>query len=144
VTQSDPDGMHKIFLWIVEQPECDAATAAFIFHANNSFEALEYPNREATETAYIADQFQIAKTVAERWIRGGFRTRRFSFDSMGYEESLASYQQSAERARQRFGRPAFDIAPGLFEFRSGEDANSGYFYSEFQTLAEAYGPARKQ
>ena len=88
-TQSDPDGMHRIFLWIVAQPECDAATAAFIFHANNSFEALEYPDREATEAEYLADMFQIAKTIAERWTTGDFRTRRFSFDSMGYEEPLS-------------------------------------------------------
>lgn len=141
-TQSDPDGMESIFLWIVQQPECDCATAAFIFHANNSFEALDFPNPEAA--GYRRDGFLIARTIATRWADGSFPTYRFPFVSMGYEETLDSYRKSAEAARQRFGAPAFEIPPRLFDFRPGEEPDSAYFYSDFQSFEEAFGPGRNR
>lgn len=123
---SEPDGMGEVFLWIVHQPDCDAATAAFLFHACNAFEALEWPGVGHDTTVPV--EFRVARTVARRWQSGEFRTNRFSFPERGYELSWSDYAERAAAARAKFGRAAFDVPPGLFEFHDGEGAETGWVY----------------
>ncbi len=132
---SDPDGMGAIFLWIVRQPDCDAATAAHIFHANNSFEALDQDGRIDRE------QREIAATVATRWAANDFARYELAFEERGYEESLATYRKLETQAALLAGAPPFTTPEGLFRFRAGRAPATPYFYSDFDTFDATAGAA---
>ncbi|MBK9082905.1 MAG: DUF4274 domain-containing protein [Rhizobiales bacterium] len=123
---SDPDGMDEIFLWIVRQPDCDAATAAHIFHANNSFEALDAGGRIGPA------RVEIATIVARRWAANDFARYELGFEERGYEEPLASYRAREAEAAARGEAPAFAAPEGLFAFRPGRAPDTPYFYSDFE------------
>lgn len=133
-TNSDPDGMDEIFEWIVNQPQCDASTAAFIFHVMNAFELLAYPDE--SKAGMYDDRFRAAVVITRRWREGSFPTARFSFQSEGYEEPLEYYREQADEAAAKFGAAAFDVQEGLFELRKGERTRSKYFFNDHMTKAQ--------
>ncbi|MBL8590439.1 MAG: DUF4274 domain-containing protein [Methylobacteriaceae bacterium] len=134
-TQSDPDGMDAIFLWIVQQLDCDAATAAHIFHAVNAFEVLDHQH-EIDAPAW-RERAAIARTVAGRWARNDFVRYELAFEERGYEETLASYRALEGKAAARFGASSFVAPEGLFAFKAGREPQTRYFYSDFEPYAAA-------
>jgi hypothetical protein len=126
-TMADPDGMDDVFEWIVLQPRCDAATAAFIFHAINAFEQLSF--RDETAAGMYASRFRAAIAISRRWKERSFPTARFSFTSEGYEETLESYRDYAAQAAARFGAAPFEPHEGLFRFQQGQPTASRHFFN---------------
>lgn len=135
VVNSDPDGMDEIFLWIVSQPACDAATAAHIFHACNAFEVLAH--QKDIDTPAWRDLAAIARTIVRRWTNSDFPTCELSFEEQGYEESLATYRDLEAKAAAELGAPAFVAPEGLFVFRAGRAPRTEYFYSDFEPFRPA-------
>ena len=133
-TGADPDGMEKVFEWIVLQPQCDASTAAFIFHINNSFELLTY--RDESAAGMYRDRFRTAVAISRRWREGSFPSARFWFMSEGHEQSFETYRDLVAQAVARFGVSPFDVPHGLFEFRQGERTRSKYFFNGQMTKAQ--------
>ena len=133
-TGTDPDGMEKVFEWIVLQPQCDASTAAFIFHIINSFELLAY--RDESAAGMYGDRFRTAVAISRRWREGSFPSARFWFMSEGHEESFETYHDLVAKAVAEFGVSPFEVPDGLFEFKQGERTRSRYFFNGQTTKAQ--------
>lgn len=126
-TGLDPDGSFKVLEWIVQQPDCDAATAAYIFHVSNAYDLFGFPDDQAA--GMYAPAFRAVVTIIDRWREGSFPTARFTFEPDGRPEPLDVYTDAAERAAARFGKAPFHVPATLLQLRQGERTRSRYFFN---------------
>ena len=126
-TGADPDGMDDVFEWIVQQPECDAATAASIFHVSNAYDLFAF--RDAQSAGMYAPAFRTVATIIERWREGSFPTARFSFEPVNPPEPMETYVEAAERAAAKFGSSPFHVPETLLDVHPGERSRSRYFFN---------------
>lgn len=133
-TGADPDGMDDVFEWIVQRPECDASTAAQIFHVSNAYDLLGFRDEDAA--GMYAPAFRTVATIIDRWRKRSFPTARFYFDPINHPEPFESYVSGAEKAAARFGRAPFDVPESLLDIREGVHTRSRYFFNGQGTKAQ--------
>ncbi len=67
--------------WIVEQPDCDAATALLIFWRCQPGEwAAMYPNRSACTDPHHGAEYDLAVKIKRHWLAGRYPQKRFRYD----------------------------------------------------------------
>ena len=126
---TDPDGREDVYHWIVSQPECDAGTAAQIFHHSNAYEALEY---RASELPLYQKKYETAKIAADRWERGDFLTHKFFPNDIYSSTTREDFKRIENEAIKKFGVPAFKISDGLFDDNPREEPKTNLFISDFE------------
>jgi hypothetical protein len=90
------DSSMEVVDWILNQSDCEKATAAMMFWRCSPDYYLQYPNREAVaaQASYNVQGFDFASELVSRW-NGGFYTR----DSLAYipepPDAYARYQREA-------------------------------------------------
>jgi hypothetical protein len=136
VRNNDPDGFGDVYLWIVSQNNCDAATAAAIFQLLNPADLLR-ESVHAKRGLAIGDGIEVAKTIVRRWREHSFPTSRFSFDETYYfESSLAAFRADEGLVSQNMGALPFSPPSDLFDFQVGAEPNTKWFYSSHGSLAD--------
>lgn len=128
VCNTNPDGREKIYAWIAAQAECDAGTAAQIFHNSNAYEALEYP---MSEFPLNNPAYNTAKLAADRWAENNFRTHRFSPNDIYSSTTYEDFKRIECSATKKFGAPAFRLSDGLFDDKSREEPATSLYFSDF-------------
>lgn len=111
------DQGHEIPLWIVQQGNCDAGTAATLFWLSAPETILDLPEGNANVPAYRADTLAIVREVVDRWTADGYPTRHYSFRETGCRDYPA-----------RCVNPDIDLPQDLCEPFDGdmEDDVPGY------------------
>ena len=157
-------------LWIVQQPECDLATAAYFLWAHDpascfhelikkGFDLSRKVVREDEETYGYVDDTGIIFTVLENWERGFYRTNRLQLlegDAASY--SAAYRAMVAEHGFDPFGvatafdgpfvgersrfEPIFDPRDNMLTYATIQTLGSGvYTRKEFEKdLRDGPGP----
>ncbi len=129
-TNSDPDGMSEVYRWILSQPECDAGTAAQIFHYSAAYEALEMkPENYASH--YRHTMYSNAKLAADRWAANDFKTHRFSPSDIESSTTKEEFYRLEREAKLKFGKVPFVVSKGLFDISRREEPQTNYYYSDF-------------
>lgn len=129
-TNSDPDGMQNAYNWILKQPDCDAGTAAQIFHYSAPYEALEM-EAENYSTHYRSTMYKNAKIAADRWTSNDFKTHRFSPNDVESSTTKEEFYRLEREAKEKFGEAPFSISMGLFDTSLREEPKTNYYYSDF-------------
>jgi len=130
VTNSDPDGMSAVYQWIVNQPECDAGTAAQIFHFSAAYEALEMkPENYSSHNRH--KMYSNAKKAADRWAQNEFKTHRFTPNDIESSTTKEEFHRLEREAKMKFGKAPFTISNGLFDISKREEPQTDYYYSDF-------------
>lgn len=129
VCNTDPSVENEdIYHWIASQPQCDAGTAAQIFHHSNAYEALEYRTGEFPQHLKL---YSTAKLVADRWETGNFQTHRFSPNDVCSSTTYDDFKRLEREAAQKFGASAFKVPDEFFDDKPREVPKTDLFFSDF-------------
>lgn len=114
----------KIFSWVVRHPDCDAGTAAEVFHLFNPFDNLKpnYPD-------YRRAKIKTLKHIITRWENDDFKTFNFGFqDILGMMETEESHREYERKFIEKHGRINFISPASIFELREGKTPDPAYHY----------------
>lgn len=122
-----------VLRWIIEQPQCDRATAKRIFLLCPAEDLLRFPNAEAV-TSLQRDEFALANRIATLWNAGFYTSAEFFFDPA--TEGMDAYRQNEQKYRAQ-GLP-WHLPPD-FDLPEGKrDVDFGSFSEGFsQELGDA-------
>lgn len=86
--------------WIIQQPQCERATASLLFWCINLQDFLAYKDRkEAVAKCYEIDVFDCASEIVERWNRDFYKAQ--TLYHYVDEEMVAGYREEEELYRSR-------------------------------------------
>ncbi len=99
--------------WIVEQPECDKATALQVFWHSGADNVAARSNIDDAKQHYCEEAWPVLKGIAERWTNGGFTRSELAFSSPEQmdEETLREMVKFAGASDFAFAIPAEMFAP---------------------------------
>jgi len=129
VCNTDPNQRAEVYHWIITQPQCDAGTAAQIFHHSNAYEALEH--RSSEFPPHLMRLYSTAKIAADRWAAGNFQTHRFAPNDIYSSTSYEEFKRIENEAIQKFGAAAFKLSDGLFDDKPREKPKTNLFFTDF-------------
>lgn len=86
--------------WIIQQPQCERATASLLFWCISVQDFLAYKDREeAAAKCYEIDVFDCAMEIVERWNANQYTAQTlFHFVE---EEMVATYREKEDSYRER-------------------------------------------
>ncbi len=120
------DDLLPTYEWIVNHQDCDAGTAATLFHVLNAFEYYEMPPARLDELRVSSVQFRIVETAVQRWMGNRFKTNRFTVYEMGYEEPIQGYERRAQKVTSKHGVSMLGVVPGMFNYDRGIPEQTKY------------------
>lgn len=129
VCNTDPNQREDAYHWIVSQPQCDAGTAAQIFHHSNAYEALAYQAFEFP--SHLSRLYSTAKMAADRWTVGNFQTHRFAPNDIYSSTTYEDFKNIEAQAIEKFGTPAFRLSEGLFDDKAREMPKTNLYFTDF-------------
>jgi hypothetical protein len=123
------DSSVKVIEWILDQKNCDKATAAMMFWLSSPDYFLEFPNRAAMAAHPYAQvnlwNFDFTKKLVDRW-NSGFYTRSAIAFTPEPADAYERYQKTAA-AHSAAGLP-WTIGADIGAMRQGEDVTSDRAY----------------
>ena len=122
------DDLLPSYEWIVNHPDCDAGTAAMLFHVLNAYEYYEKSPEMLDELRRKDIQFRIVETAVQRWLGSHFKTNRLTIYEMGYEESIQGYENRVKKAVLKYGASILEFVPEMFVFDKGVREQTAFYF----------------
>jgi hypothetical protein len=124
------DSSVPVIQWILDQQNCDKATAAMMFWRCSPDYYLGFPNRDAVaadpNARFNLDNFDFAMKLVDRWNSGYYSRGTIAFVPEP-PNAYVQYQQVAAKYVAQ-GLP-WDVEPDIGQPRQGEDVLSEAVYS---------------
>lgn len=122
----------ELYAWLVDQPEFDAASAAFLFHSLEGWGMLGYVEGEAPyNEAWDPARFLTVKKIAERFARNEFSGPNYTLMRREDDGTPNDYEQMVRQSEQRFGKVLFKVPNQIFEYETRNRTNSKFHYSDY-------------
>jgi len=122
----------ELYAWLVDQPELDAASAAFLFHSLEGWGMLSYVEGEAPyNEAWDPRRFLTVKKIADRFERNEFSGPNYTLMRREDDGNPNDYEQMVRQSKQRFGKALFKVPDQIFEYETRNRTNSIFHYSDY-------------
>lgn len=131
LTVPDPRNI-ELYAWLVDQPELDAASAAFLFHSLEGWGMLGYVEGEAPyNEAWDPQRFLTVKKIADRFARNQFSGPKYTLMRREDDGNLNDYEQMVRQSEQRFGKALFKVPNQIFAYEIRSRTKSKFHYSDY-------------
>ena len=115
LSKRDPDEWHRVALswnwdsgymvlrWIIQQPDCDRATALLIFWRGDVAYYLPYGHRDEVPEPN-GDVYDLLCEIRQNWIAGKYRRSELAYDSEGGRDMDFARRRLGSRLKFIFPR----------------------------------------